>query len=204
MKLFDTINTDNLSIKKDQIIHVIDPQRIRYLKSVVADMHKLQADRELPRESYSFFYPDLYLHKSHGDTDKYPATVEMLCAPFMILKHEEFKFFNESTGKTESTGHNGGYTIYYNQNGATEYEFIYLLDSLSRFQILSSKSTIKIRVAHHDPSTDIKSNYRKAINLYDKSWGFDEFKRRDLDRIEFDLITSTVPQYIPGVLAWRY
>jgi len=201
---FKSIDTDKLSIKDNQIVHFIEPSRIRYLSTVVSDMNKLYAMNEFPREKYSFLYPDLYLHKAHGDPYEYPATIEMLCSPYMILKHGQFKVINEKTDVVETVCKDGGYVIYYNQDGSTEYEFIYLFDSLSRFQILSGNSTIKIRVAHHDPCKDIKSNYRKAINLYVSSWGYDDYKRKDLERIELEVVTKVVPNYNPGILAWRY
>lgn len=198
-----SIKTESIGIKSDQIIHIIDPQRIRYLSTVIADMMKLHADKELPRNNYTFFYPDLYLHKSHGNSDKYPATIELLCSPFMIIKHDRFNIYNEITGEKESEA-NEGYIIYYNQDGSSDYEFMYLFDSLSRFQILSSKAQVKIRVAHHKPSDNIKSNYKKAINNYIKSWCFDEYKKRDLDRIELEIVNITQPHYNPGILSWRY
>lgn len=199
---FEKINVEKLWLREDQLLHLIEPQRIRYLNTVVADMMRLSTENELPKDDYSFFYPDLFLHKSHGDSDKYPASIEMLCSPYMIIKHEKFKNFDQSTGQ-EISESPAGYVIYYNQDGSTEYEFMYLFDSLSRYQILSSKSKIKIRVAHHAPYTDIKSNFAKAIETYVRAWGFDEHKKKDLLRIEFDTVTMALPQYMPGLLAWR-
>lgn len=204
LNLVKGLNPEKLSIKCDQVLHIIDPQRIEYLTTVVADITKLSINNELPKESYTFFYPDLYLNKSQGDSENYPATIEMLCSPYMILKHGEFHVLNEKTGEKEICGKTGGYVIYYNQNGSSEYEFIYLFDALSRYQILSSKSSIKIRVAHHEPCVEIKSNYQKAINLYVRSWGCDEFKHNDLLRIEFEIVNLTVPKFMPGHLSWRY
>lgn len=69
-KHFEMLNTEKLHIKKDQMLHIIEPQRIRYLTTVIADMTKQHAKNRFPKENYTFFYPDLYLHKSQGNSDK--------------------------------------------------------------------------------------------------------------------------------------
>lgn len=199
LKLVEPINTDKLGIQEGQMLHVLDSERIRYLFTVVTDMKNLHAEDEFPIKDYSFFYPDLYLHKSHGDPDSLPATVELLCAPYMIIKHGD-----PMSGKELDERGNEGYVIYYNQDGSTEYEFRYLLDSLSRFQILRQKCTIKIRVAHSNPDSLIKSNFETAKNIYLAGWGMDSYKKTELERIEFEVVNLSAPKYMPGVLAWRY
>ena len=166
-------------------------------------MAMLNMKNEFPKNDYTFYYPDLYLHKPRGDADKYPATIELLCSPYMIISFDSIEAHNPASGETSNLAPHGGYVIYYNQNGSTEYEFMYLLDNLSRFQILRSKSTIKIRVAHHCPDANIKSNFRRAINSYVSAWGYDLHKKNELERIEFDVIQHTLPNYNPGILAWR-
>ncbi|MDV3440892.1 hypothetical protein R0G64_15800 [Pseudomonas otitidis] len=196
--LMKTIELQKLDIQRGQILHVLDAVRIRYLYSVVMDIKGLIAEREFPLEDYSFFYPDLILHKSHGDLDKSPATVELLCSPYMIIRHGP-------VAKEGGEGSvNDGYVIYYNQDGSTEHEFRYLLDSLSRFQILRGKCSIKIRVAHHSPDSNMKNNFQAAKNIYLAAWGMDEYKKMELERIEFEAINITTPNYMPGHLAWRY
>lgn len=192
------VKMDKIPLKKGQIIHVIDPLRIKYLCSVVADIKHLSYENEIPKD-YSFFYPDLFLHKSSGDDDSYPATVELLTAPYMILKFNNFGF--EKDG--EYIKNSSGYVVYYNKDGSTHNEFMYLLDSLSRFQLINSKETIKIRVAHHSPSENLMANYKRAKETYLEDWGLDEFKRVCLDRIEFGLVQNSIPNYSPGFLAWR-
>lgn len=193
-----TDSVDKIPLKRDQIIHVIDPIRIRYLYSVVSDIKHLAFENEIPKK-YSFFYPDLFLHKPTGDDDCYPATVELLTAPYMILRYNEFKFDRDGCEITEQSG----YVIYYNKPGSTHYEFMYLLDSLSRYQLLGRKETIRIRVAHHSPDPNIVANYRRAVQGYLEDWGLDENKATYLKRIDFGLVQVTVPAYNPGALSWR-
>lgn len=199
LELFKGIETGRLGIQEGQVLHILDALRIRYLCAVIADMKHLHALKEFPIDDYSFFYPELYLHRSHGDPEKLPATVELLCSPYMIVRHGPYV----SPGVPDGSD-SDGYVIYYNQSGSTEHEFRYLLDSLSRFQILRGKCSIKIRVAHHAPDSNIKINFQTAKNIYLTAWGTDQYKKAELDRIEFESISLLVPNYIPGHLAWRH
>lgn len=188
----------------DSIIHVLDPERITYIYSVVKDIEGLIAKKELPSEDYSFHYPDLVLHKAHGDQRKYPATIEVLCSPYMIMKHgpiSEYKVIDGNPIKTEVN--QSGYVIYYNESGETDKEFVYLFDVLSKLQILSSQELIKLRVANLKVDSNIRSNFERAKNTYVADWGLDGHRRVDLDRIDFDVIPATAPNYSPGILAWR-
>nr|WP_075745779.1 hypothetical protein [Pseudomonas alcaliphila] len=198
MGLVKGIHLNKLGIQQGQLLHLLDAVRIRYLYSVVMDIKNLIVENEFPADDYSFFYPELYLHRSHGDSGNLPATIELLCSPYMIIHHGPVSL----SGEDAST--NDGYLIYYNQDGSTEHEFRYLLDSLARFQILRSRSSIKIRMAHHSPDPAIKNNFQAAKNAYLLSWGMDEFKKKELDRIEFEPINLTTPNYMPGHLAWKY
>lgn len=200
--LLSSIKLQDLPIRESQQIHVLDPQTIRYISAVVADMNHLQSRSEFPKKKYTFLYPDLILHKSHGDPENQPATIELLCSPYMIIKHGPVEFFDEVEEKVVTQGR-GGYVIYYNQNGSSDLEFLYLFDLLSRLQILSSQQTIKIRIAHHEPHLNLNSNYQRAINSYVSAWGDCSYKRRDLERIELEVVPVKVPNYSPGRLAWR-
>ena len=191
---FKDIRLGNLLDKKNQIIHILEPKRLKYLFDVVSDMQHLYANDTFPKHNYSFFYPELYLHKRNGDTFKYAASIELLTSPYMIVSHEDFVVENEII-------YNKGYIIYYNREGSCEHEFMYLFDTLSRFQMLGSK--IRIRVAYDEPHKNIKNNYRKAINSYVAAWGSDEYKRNEIESISFELIHSTKPNYRPGEIGWR-
>ena len=190
---------------EDSIIHIFDPQRITYLYTVVKDIEGLIARKELSPEDYSFLYPDLVLHKAHGNKDKHPATIETLCSPFMILKHGSvFDYENRDGQLLRVEVNRAGYVIYYNEIGSTYEEFVYLFDVLSKLQILSSNNLIKFRVASPNYDSNIKSNFERAKNTYIADWGLDGHRQKDLDRIDFDIVPTAVSNYNPGILAWRY
>lgn len=191
-----------IPLTADSIIHVLDPSRITYLFSVVKDIQGLIAKKELPSDDYSFLYPDLVLHKAHGNNEIYPATIETLCSPYMILKHGAFREYKKEINGLHDVGP-PGYIIYYNKRGETDKEFVYIFDILSRLQILSSQTSIKFRVASIEVDSKIRSNYERAKNVYISDWGLDGHRKKDLDRIEFEIVPQTAPNYNPGILAWR-
>jgi hypothetical protein len=198
------LKLSDIPLTTDAIIHVLDPERIAYLFSVVKDIHGLVVNKELPEVDYSFLYPDLDLHKAHGDESQYPATIEVLCSPYMIIKHGPVFNYQEVEGKIlKEEVSQQGYVIYYNESGATDKEFVYLLDVLSKLQILSSQNSIKFRVANLSVHKDIRSNFERAKNVYVADWALDGHRKKDLDRIEFEIVSATAPNYSPGILAWR-
>jgi len=198
------LKLEDIPLTEDSVIHILDPARITYIYSVVKDIEGLIAKKELPDDDYSFHYPDLVLHKAHGDQKKYPATIEALCSSYMIMKHgpiAEYKLIDGKPTKIELN--QSGYVIYYNESGETDKEFVYLFDVLSKLQILSSQELIKLRVANLNVDSNIRSNFQRAKNIYVADWGLDGHRKVDLDRIDFDVIPSTAPNYAPGILAWR-
>lgn len=199
---FNSLNLDNIPLQKNQLIHIIEPALINYIHTVVSDITKLHHEGTFPEQLYSFFYPDLYLHKAHGDNEQRAATIETLTAPYMIIHHELVTKYDEKEKIPKET-YPKGYLIYYNRDGSTDYEFMYLFDALSRFQILNQNCKIRIRVANANPNSNIKSNYQRAITLYVKDWEFDDYKRQQLENISFDLVDMSRPFYCPSEIGWR-
>ncbi|USE36859.1 hypothetical protein [Endozoicomonas sp. SCSIO W0465] len=93
--------------------------------------------------------------------------------------------------------------IYYNKCGSTHNEFLYLFDTLSKYQILDSEYSIRLRVAHSKYHPDIRSNFRNAIQTYAKAWGFDDTKLEKLNRIEFNVIETRKTRFSQVELGWR-
>jgi hypothetical protein len=194
------IKLEDLEIAENQQLHLVTPSTIVYLRSVVQDISELHMKREFPRTNYSFYYPDLTLHKASGDPEKHSGIIEALCAPFMVMKFSGY--VSHEQGEADiSVG--DGHVVFYSLPGETEYEFIYLLDYLSTWQILNGKGSIKIRVVCGVPSSNLISNFRKAQKLYLKDWGEDESRKRNLDRIEIEPVNMTIPNYVPSIAGWR-
>ncbi|MFQ6249955.1 hypothetical protein [Yersinia enterocolitica] len=182
------INLTSIGLKKNQQIHIVEPLIISYMTTIIADVDRLHREGTFPRDEYYFYYPELIRHKTiGGDKSTRPATIEAICAPYLIIEHDDV--ITKTKGSNEEKIYKAGYVIYYNMRGENPYEFVYLFDTLSRYQILNGEHNIRIRFAHYNPDPDICSNFDKAIDIYVKNWGYDEYKKKMLQRIETKELT---------------
>lgn len=196
------VRIESIPIIKGQQIHIVEPQTINYLATVISDMNKLHQERSFPEKNYYFHYPDLHLHKANGNRSDRPATIEMLCSPYLIIEHDEIKKLNEATGVVEVC-YPKGFVVYYNKPGSDVNEFIYLFDTLSKCQILDDKVNIRIRVANSKYNHDIHSVFKRAIISYAQGWGFDNYKKARLEEIEIDVIETSKTVFSPVEIGWR-
>lgn len=196
------VRIESINVAKGQQLHIIEPQTIHYLTTIISDMHKLHQERTFPEQNYYFHYPDLHLHKANGNRADRPATIEMLCSPYIIVEHDEVKKFNETTGSIEEC-YPKGFVIYYNKPGNNVNEFIYLFDTLSKCQILDGDVSIRVRVANSSYNRDIHSVFKKAITSYSQGWGFDTYKQERLEKIKLEVIETSKSVFSPVEIGWR-
>lgn len=193
----DKISKTNLQIAKSQIIHVLGPKEISDLYSIAVDIKLSIQDKQLS-PLYRFFYPDLTLWKRHvADDERTAATIETLLSPFFILKHGDVK---DDYGNVIQRP---GSLIYYSRDGDTVDEFIYLLDSLLRYQLVNAKEQIRIRVFNRKRSPNFKNNFDKAKENYCASWGFDGNRESEITDISIDAISKIESNYSPDDIGWK-
>lgn len=195
------VNLNNLPIAANQSLHIFEPSLISYLTTIAVDAAQLHQAGTFPEKHYEFFYPELKLVKTSGDKHTRPATVEMLAGPYLIIRHEEIKKYDESSQKVD-VRYSAGYVIYYRRDGSTAEEFAYLLDILSGYQILDGDHKIRIRLIHANPGRDPRSAFERAITLYAREWNFDEYKLQRLKAIEFDVVELAKFSFSRTVIAW--
>lgn len=196
------VSLDSLPISEGQYIHIADPALIRYMETIKADVEKLHYDGSFPSENYSFMYPELHFHRTHFDPSSRPATIELISGPYLVIEHGEVCKYNEKTQKVE-VKHEKGYVIYYNKPGDSYKEFVYLLDSLANYQIIDrKKEKIRLRVAHSNPHSDIRSNFKRAVQVYLQEWNFDEYKENRLDSISFEVLPSNKAAFSTDEAGW--
>lgn len=197
-----SVNLDKLKVKAGQQVHIIEPRRIHYLMSVIADMNEMIVENTFPRNEYGFFYPQLTYHKVLVDNEYLPATIESLTAPFLIIKHSPVYDFDEAGIKREV--HEKGFVIYYNRPGNSELEFMYLLDLLSSYQILDLKNNIRIRVVAKERNSSIVSHFNRALEVFAFEWGFDEAAKKNLHKIKLQVVPTQKEFYSTEVISWDY
>ena len=195
------IDPASLPIKKNQLIHIVEPMMISYLYTMKSDLEHLISEQTFPflkKKKHWFYYPDLYLHKTNYSKYDRAASLEMISSPFMIIGHE--KVIHD--GDEE---YGCGFIVYYNGKGETIDEFVYLLDTLSKNQMLDSDSIIRIRCLHPDKSDDITTRFNNAIEKYASAWGFDNYKYQRLQEIKnnFTLVTQIKERVSDIDVGWR-
>ncbi len=192
---------DTIPVQDGQSLHIAEPSLINYLSSIIADANRLHAAGTFPETEYEFFYPELKLHKTSGEKNSRPATMEMLAGPYLIIRHEKVVKYNEKTAELEER-YPEGYLIYYHRNGASAEEFAYFFDILSGMQILDGNQKIRIRQIAKAPASDPLSNFKRGIELYAKEWNFDKYKLQRLHEIEFEPVTLARYSFSRTVIGW--
>ena len=183
------IDFEKLNVPENVTLVIFDPSKIRNLVNIVNDIKGLVADDSLPRDDYTFFYPDMVMSKRHGEEWSQPASLEALTSPWLIIKHRQ-------TDKIEE-----GYLIYYHMQGETVEEFIYLIDAMSHYQMLLSSKPIRVRFTN--PGKNAANNFNKAKLEYLKMWGADEARETQLNRIDAKSISRVVSNYCPMEIGMR-
>ncbi|MBX6968251.1 hypothetical protein EX217_10885 [Providencia rettgeri] len=196
------VNLEKVPLCEEQQIHIIDPFLINYMLTITNDMNDMIARKEFPDEEYGFVYPQLTFHKVTV-TEKYlPATIEVLSAPFMIVKHGAVYKYNRDS-KIEEVVYPEGYVVYYNQKGNSDNEFFYLLDLLSNYQILNGLNKIRIRLAYHEKTERILSHFHRGIEKYAHEYGLDEEAKRKLEDIDVKVLSSVKEFFSAEVISWE-
>jgi hypothetical protein len=190
------ISLAHIPVARGQIVHVLGPTEITTLFSIAADIKLAIADHKLSA-SYRFFYPDLTLWKRHtADDQRIGATIETLLSPYFILRHPAIQNGNATTLRP-------GSRVYYLRAGDTVEEFVYLLDSLSRYQLVNSREDIRIIAARGDRSPEFKNNFDKAKHRYCRMWGFENDRAMEIQSINIDSLAQLSPNYSPDEIGWR-
>lgn len=175
------IQTDNLNIPKGKVLHIIHPSIINYLTTIKNDIAQLSFNGHFNKLDYNFYYPELIRRRSTLSKEECPATVEVLSNSYMIIEY----------GRTD-IDENGGFLIYYRNNGSDEKEFVFLFDHLAKTQILSQEKKIRIRACNHDRQGAMSSNFHRAIESYCNHWRLDERRRDRLKSIDLSFVENII------------
>lgn len=191
--LIEGIGFDSIPIPANVCLHFFGPEDLMRLYSIANDIMRLTFQKKISAD-YTFYYPDLVMKHRQGDVWGQPATVEALTSPYLILQHRNLN--GQDSGQA-------GYVVYYNRPGATTDEFVYLFDSLSRYQMLESGKDVQVRVTHKSPHIDVNANFSLAKTKYAKMWGYDPIREQILNAIKISPISSMTDSYNVAWMGWR-
>ncbi|OBS98817.1 hypothetical protein A9259_08050 [Vibrio cyclitrophicus] len=197
------VNLSDIPVPKGKQLHIIEPKLINYLMSITADINEMVRLEQFPTDDYGFYYPDLTYHKVLSSEPYLPATIEMLSSPFMIIQHDDVYHYDRKA-KEDTKVFDAGFVVYYNREGKSDNEFIYLLDILSKYQILSGKNNIRIRVLQQNASSSASSHFSRALRKYSHEWGYDDATQNELfNRVKLDLIPYSREFYSSENIGWK-
>ncbi len=155
-------------LQRNRRVFIMGPDDVLYLHDLANDMKLQRGDHNYPsdREDLEFFYPDLVRRKARKRENR-AASLEMLLGPYQIVRYQI-----SSDKRTETK-----YTLYYRGSGADYREYVYLIDGLSRYQILQHADEVTICVGR--PDKDSASQFQRAVDAYVNQFhGFSEMRER--------------------------
>ncbi|MCK4118209.1 hypothetical protein G7939_17800 [Ralstonia solanacearum] len=183
-ELLEHVFDEPVKIPKGVEVHVIGPTDVQYLYDVAAQISRYRGDGLLPdAPNCSFFHPDV----SHPVRDRariarkewgLPITIEMVLAPWQMLK------YRNSGGD--------GLKIFYRGEGATSQEFLYLLDYMVLYQILSRFDEIEILMSS-DANENFSAYFEQAIQSY-KKYTLTSLEEKKA-KIKLSVMDRTTPRY---------
>ncbi|HDR8982117.1 TPA: hypothetical protein QDA89_000988 [Burkholderia vietnamiensis] len=182
--LLEHVFDDPVKIPRGAQVHVIGPRDVQYLYDVAAQISRYRGDGLLPEaKKCSFFHPDV----SHPVRDRarisrkeweLPITIETVLSPWQMLKYQG--------ANTE------GLKVFYRGAGSTAQEFLYLLDYMVLYQILSRYGEIEI-ILSSDASDNFSARFEQAIQSYEKYTNSSLAEKRA--KITLTVMDRVTPKY---------
>lgn len=171
-KILDKVSSADLDLPRGSRIVVFGPQDIFWLNNVHHEIIYLRGGAGLlpARDHCKFFYPHLVRKKNVQPDHAKSATLEMLTAPWIILS-----YLHPETQKK-------GFVVFMKKRGNTVNEFIYLIEYLMHYQVLTGGTEVTIRLLDPDPNSS--SNFVKAKHEYVSEYQGGEEINQVLDRID--------------------
>lgn len=195
-----TLNVENLHIDPNQFVHIMDPTVIVYMQTIRKDIQSLRGSLKFPlgNKNYYFYYPNLELHRTQGDESKFPATVEVLCGPYLIVGNLASEQIDADSDKVIKFS--PGFIVYYRLDGSTQEEFLFLIDQLSRYQMFNNSKKVNVRQIHLNPHINAEKNFNNALIEYNKTWSVNGLNPISDGQLTFNQISNLEKKFLPSPL----
>ena len=196
--LFTSIKSKDLDLPKGAKLVVLGPEDIFWLDNVRYEIRQMRGssgpDRLPHREHCQYFYPQLVLKANTRMEKAKAATLEMLTSPWIIL---EYRKQPPDTGR--------GVLIFYRRDGSTTQEFVYLIDYLRHYQVLTENTTVHIKTLNTVVAAH--SIFTKAVHQYiDEMCGGNEHSdlAKSVRSIKYSKMTQVISQFSTIELGMDY
>lgn len=155
-------------------LSVLGPDDVWYLNDILVDQATLAYDKIIPHdpEALSYFYPSQSRARVATRDRSRIASIDVLKG-----KHQIITFIREAVR---------GVLVYYRGPGASEREFIVLIDMLRMFGILDTYDEIHVRLARPDKLAP--TNFKKAKSQYAAHMTL------KMDKLRYGSVASVTPR----------
>ena len=185
-----------LNVPANVKLHIIEPLLIDNVLSVKHDLDVMRNAGKAPRsDNYapiSFYYPNRQRFKSRMTPQECPATIELINGPFFIMTYDNYIDYEpdpNDPGKPIQIPKNRGNIIYYRESGNTVDEFLYLIETLMMYELISENCDTRIRHCTREKASTAKQNFLSAIEKYCVMWDYSESMQSIFNKIEFEEVT---------------
>jgi hypothetical protein len=162
---------------------VLGPIDIFWLDNVRIDISILRGQGRLPARNLTrFMYPHLVRHANVQLDEARAATLEMMTGPWLLLQYSE-----------PSDPSKRGVIVYYRRRGEDVGEFLYLIDHLKHYQILTPNTSVTIRTL--DTAVNAHANFQKAVQRYGDECGHGSPIALLLEGIIYEKMTQISSQF---------
>ncbi|MEO1850046.1 MAG: hypothetical protein ABGX70_06005 [Psychrobacter sp.] len=138
-----SVDPEALALPRGSKLFVLGPKEIFWLDNVRDEIQRMRGKRpaELPSHEYcSFFHPQLIRRANLQSKRAKAATLEMLTSPMIILEHRDPR------GSSRR-----GIIVFYSRPGDTADEFMYLIDTLRKHELLDDDTNVLIKTLSASP-----------------------------------------------------
>ncbi|MCM2558240.1 hypothetical protein NDQ41_05955 [Alcaligenes faecalis] len=137
------IAPESLQLPRGSKLFVLGPKEIFWLDNIRAEIQRMRgkARPELPTPEHCFFFhPQLTRRANLQVKTAKAATLETLTSPIIILEHRDPRRSAQR-----------GIVVFYSRPGDTVDEFMYLIDTLRKYELLDGDTSITVKTLHASP-----------------------------------------------------
>lgn len=172
---------DSPRIPQGTRLWVLGPDDIWYINEILVDIASLAQDGVVPPSlsDLSFYYPSHSRSRMAGNDRSRVATIDSLKGKYQLIAYQR-------NGRR-------GMLVYYRGAGASEREFIVLIDMLRNFGVLDNFEEIRVRCPR---SIDIAAaKFRAAVRLYADHWPHQPEKMQKLSYASVQEVRPRLTQF---------
>lgn len=155
-KTLTGIKPQDLALPKGGRLFVLGPKEIFWLDNIRDEVQRMRGKKvpDLPSPEFcSYYHPQLVRRANVQVKKAKAATLEMLTSPVIILEHRDAK-----------GGVGRGIVVFYSRPGETTDEFMYLIDTLRKYELLDENTSVVIKTLGASPISS--PTFQKAQQQY--------------------------------------